>query len=247
MNWNFVTASFGENRFHESAERLISQAKKMGVFSDFFLVTEQNLDLFAPRISQKYGNFLNSSCKGYGFYSWKSEIVYSILNNKLGDGVMYVDAGCELNSRFLARMRLRFMMNKAEEIGFFHVLKYRELEYTKRRVLDYFSLSPSDSSSWQIQATWFLLSSKGGIDVARKWTEACLTDIQILDDSLGEEQDEFIEHRYDQSVFSCLLKSMGVSPNKHNPCFRPVSLKSKIRCYLHPVWSARNRSGVSIQ
>lgn len=247
MDWVFVTASFGESRFHDSAERLISQARKMGVFSEYRHITDRNLAQFAPRVSRKYGSFLNSNCKGYGFYSWKSELVYSILKEKIGSGVMYVDAGCELNSRFFARLHLRYIMKKAKEIGFFHVLKYRESEYTKRRVLDYFSLSPSDTSSWQVQATWFLLSGRMGVSVAEKWAEACLSDITLLDDTLGVESDEFIENRHDQSVFSCLLKSMGISPNRHSPCFRPVSLKSKVKCYLHPVWSARNRSGASIQ
>jgi hypothetical protein len=219
----------------------------MGVFFKFVHVKESNILNYAPRISEKYGSFLTSSCKGYGYYSWKSEIVYSILNEYPRCGVMYVDAGCEINSRFIARMRLQLMMKKAQDCGFFHVLKYPEVQYTKRRVFDYFSLGASHFFSSQIQATWFLISGNQGKQIASKWVQACLSDIKMLDDSLDQESDLFIENRYDQSVLSCLLKSMDISPSKHSPCFRPISLKSKIKCYLHPVWSARNRSGVSIQ
>ena len=247
MNWIFVTASFGEARFHDSAKRLLSQAKRMGIFDDFIHVTDSNLDEYAPRVFELYASSLNSKTIGYGFYTWKPEIVLTLLERNFGSGVMYVDAGCEMNSKWFARLRLRLMTLNTRNGGFFHKLNYPESYYTKKYVLDYFSLKESQKNSTQIQATWFLLSGEKGRRIAQNWVDACLSSLRLVDDSIDSENDEFIENRYDQSVLSCLLKVSGIKPKTHVPCYRPITLGSKIRCYFHPVWSSRNRSGVSIQ
>jgi hypothetical protein len=247
MEWIFVTASFGEKKFHEAAERLISQAESTALFTKFVHITEENLPYFAPKVFDRYAEFLRPDCKGFGYYSWKPEALATILQTYPNAGLMYADAGCEINSKALTRLRLRLMMQRSRNSGFFHVLKYPELEFTKSRVLQHFRLSEEDCLSGQFQATWFLLSGEFGQRIAKEWSAACLLGIEMVDDTLSVESTKFIENRHDQSVLSCLLKSMKVKPTNHRPCYRPVSWGSKIRCYLHPIWSARNRSGESIQ
>jgi hypothetical protein len=247
MQWILVTASFGAERFHESARRLVDQARLMGLFTHIVHVTESNIGDFAPKVWKKYKNFLNSRCTGFGFYAWKPEIVNSVLLKNPGFGVIYVDAGCELNGRFVARLRLKRLMRKTKNGGHFHVLKYPEIQYTKRKVLEFFSIEKEDAVSWQVQATWFMLSGVIGREISDRWLESCLIDISMVDDSARDEHEDFVENRYDQSLLSCVVKSMKIKPSRLRPCFRPLTFTSTVRCYLHPVWSARNRTGVSIQ
>jgi hypothetical protein len=247
MEWVFVTASFGDKKFHQAAERLISQANSMALFTRFVHITEENLLHFAPKVSESYGEFLRPNCKGYGYYSWKPEALATVLQTYPNAGLMYADAGCEINSKFLARLRLRLMMERSRNACFFHALKYPELEFTKTKILQHFQLSEEDCWSGQFQATWFLLSGELGKRITEEWSATCLLGIEMVDDTLGAESPKFIENRHDQSVLSCLLKSMRIKPRNHRPCYKPVSWSSKVRCYLHPIWSARNRSGESIQ
>lgn len=247
MKWILVTASFGGDNFRASAERMLRQANRLHLFEQVVHVTEANLPEFAPLIWDKYQKYLVPNSVGYGFYSWKSEIVYTVLKANPDFGVMYIDAGCEINTNFIARQRLKFFMMKAKNGHFFHVLNYPEKAYTKNKVMEYFQLSPRDRESPQIQATWFLLSGNLGREISRKWSSSTLESIQLSNDEIGIEDESFIQHRYDQSLLSCVVKSLRIQPTTHRPCFLPVSFKSRVRCFIHPVWSARNRSGIPIQ
>lgn len=246
MNWVFLTASFGEKRFHDSAVRLIRQAHEMNIFHEIIHVTERELDEYAPQVKKKYGSILNSKHPGFGYYSWKPEIVETALRVFPESGVIYVDAGCELNNRSLAKLHLKWILIRAKSGEFFHTLDYPERQYTKRSVLEYFSLKEGDASSAQFQATWFALSGSKGKFIAESWKSGVLADKTMIDDSTWVEDESYIEHRYDQSVLSCTLKSIGIKAKMHRPCHRPLSPLSKINCYIHPIWSARNRSGKSI-
>jgi len=108
-------------------------------------------------------------------------------------------------------------------------------------------IEKEDAVSWQVQATWFMLSGEIGREISDRWLESCLIDISMVDDSTRDEREDFVENRYDQSLLSCVVKSMKIKPSRLRPCFRPLTFTSTVRCYLHPVWSARNRTGVSIQ
>ncbi len=247
MDWILLTASFGDSRYHDSAKRLLQQSKYIKEFSKRIHISEVNLAEFAPITKDHYRKCLSSSVTGYGYFSWKPEIVTTALKLYPNHGVAYVDAGCELNSRFFARLRLKQILNKASDGSFFHTLNYQEREYTKGRVLDYFNLEESDRLSPQIQATWFLLKGDVGKEISKRWLDAALAGIEMLDDSIDSESPHFIAHRHDQSLLSCAAKSMKIVPKRHKPCYRPLTLASRIQCNLHPIWSSRNRSGQSIQ
>ena len=247
MEWIFLTASFGGENFHEAALRLIDQSKQIREFSKRIYVNEENLEEFAPKTKNQYSDLLNSSVPGFGYFSWKPEIVNTVLNRYPECGVAYVDAGCELNSSFLAKVRLKQFLKKAKNGSYFHTLNYQEQMYTKKLVLDYFDLSDTDRRSPQIQATWFLISGQLGKEISNRWLSAALKGREMLDDSSDLESLEFKGHRHDQSLLSCAAKSMQIQPKRHKPCFRPLTLASRIQCNLHPIWSSRNRSGQSIQ
>lgn len=247
MRWILVTASFGGLNFHDAAQRVIKQGENLNLFDSYIHVHEENLSEFAPRTLINYRKLLNSSIPGYGYFAWKPEIIDTVFKLYPDCGVVYIDAGCELNHKLIAKMRLRWFLKIASKGTFLHVLKYSEKSHTKKKVLEHFKLNSIDSSSPQFQATWFMLSGIKGREIAKSWADASLLDLNMIDDSRFAEDSEFVAHRHDQSIFSCVLKSMKIKPNRHRPCFRPLTPLSRINCYLHPIWSARNKSGESIQ
>lgn len=247
MDWILLTASFGAQNYHDSAVRLLEQSKSVKLFANRIHVNEENLKDFAPTVTKKYSDLLNPQTPGHGYFAWKPEIVNFVLNKYPRYGVAYIDAGCELNSSLIARMRLKRFFSLAKSGSLFHVLNYPERAYTKRRVLDYFTLDENNRRSPQIQATWFFLCGEVGRELSNRWLDATLADQNMIDDSKDSEDPEYIGHRYDQSLLSCVVKSMKIKPSSINPCYRPVTFASRINCYLHPIWSSRNRSGISIQ
>ena len=137
MEWVFVTATFGSDDFLASGRRILSQARKMNLFSDYILVNDTNLKDYAPVISQKYKNYLNSKTTGYGYYSWKPEIIFRLLQLHPSKGICYVDAGCEINHNFIALCRFKLWQGKAAKVGYLvHELNYPESTYTKKEVLN---------------------------------------------------------------------------------------------------------------
>lgn len=246
MNWIFFTASFGADLYHEAARRIIDQSKSFGVFSKFVHLTDENLEEFAPETITKYEKYFSPRFRGYGYYSWKAEALKTILKTNPGEGVFYADAGCELNNNPIAKIRLSAILKTARRGHFFHALDYPEVLYTKRKTLDYFRLTLDQRMSSQFQATWFAVSGQLGLSIADRWANGILGGIELIDDSIGHEDLTFVEHRHDQSILSCTLKTMGFRPRKHKPCFRPETPLSSLNCYFHPIWSARNRSGYSI-
>ena len=246
MKWILITAAFGSTDYHDSANRLVRQAEKFNLFDKCIVVNEANLGEFAPRILKKYGELLNSNVSGFGYFAWKPEIIQTVFEKHPEGGVFYVDAGCELNFNLITKLRLRRFLRAAKKGSFFHTLNYPEVVHTKNKVLEYFQINTLDSLSPQIQATWFLLSGPRGKKITKIWLETTLKDLAFIDDSRFDENENFSSHRHDQSILSCIIKSIKVKPNNHRPCYRPLTPLSKINCYLHPVWSARNRSGSSI-
>lgn len=246
MNWVLLTASFGEERFHKSAQRLVRQAQESELFKNIVHITEQELERYAPVVTSKYSSLLNSKHPGFGYFSWKSEIVDTALKHFPDSGILYVDAGCELNYRQIAKLHLYWILSWAKSGDFFHTLDYPEKRYTKRLVLDYFSLSDDEANSPQFQATWFALAGERGRLIAETWKNGVIAGQAMIDDTSSQEDKSYVGHRYDQSVLSCSLKSLGIKARRHRPCYRPVSLLSSVNCYFHPIWSARNRSGESI-
>jgi hypothetical protein len=74
-------------------------------------------------------------------------------------------------------------------------------------------------------------------------------DISFLDFSNeGKNESEyFIEHRFDQSIFSMVLKSFGIRPLARYVPVDGHSLKSQFRGLFHPIWTSRNRYGNTIK
>ena len=118
--WILVTASFGKDEFHDSASRLISQARTFRIFDEIIHVNERNIQQYAPYFSQRCDEYSLNSTKGFGFYSWKPEIVDSISRLFPLHGIAYIDAGCEMNNNSFTRFRLKKMLKSTKNGGFFH-------------------------------------------------------------------------------------------------------------------------------
>lgn len=243
-----ITAGLGSINHILAGRRVAEAAKKFSGLSFIKSYEDSDLNKFAPMVSKEYAGTLNSLTKGYGYFAWKPELVLSTLRNPDLDldMVIWVDAGCELNSNAITRARFSSLVNRSLKRGYyFYDLDYPEEQYTKRDVLLKF---PNVSSKTrQVQATFFMVT-KAHVQLIENWTTCVLENIKNIDlsPSLDKESASFIEHRFDQSLLSLIVKTENLEISNSRPFGGINSLRSLLHGLISPVWTIRNRTGDSL-
>jgi hypothetical protein len=250
-SWLLITAGFGSSEMEGAALRVKKQAESLGLLDQVTAITTKDLAAACPLVWAKYSQYLAPSHKGYGYFSWKVELVYGALHGNFGDfdGVIWVDAGCEIFNSPWTRARLKRWMKNTEKTGtFLYTLDTPEQDFTKSLAFEEFpELDPNDRSP-QVQATWFMLHGEIGREITEKWLEVSLKDIALLDLSPSPkgEVSTFVEHRFDQALLSLLIKSLKQAVDSYFPCSGNSGIRSRIRGVIHPIWTSRNRTATSL-
>ncbi len=231
--------------------RVIKQAQGFNTFTEYKLLTTENLPTLCPKIQRNYLDVLNQSTRGFGFMSWKAELTYRVLKEHQGEVLyLWVDAGCEMFPTLIGKFTMKRYLRRLERDGYLYfTLKTPEVAHTKVSLFDYFpSLTKTDTSP-QAQTTFFGLYGEIGRTIAQRWFDVVSSDIATVN-----EQDSFafdgsaVKHRHDQSVFSLVLKEMGLMHN-----LKPIKsgksaipFLNKLKYLTQPVLACRNRTGKSI-
>ena len=251
-DWLLVTFGAGLPNWRAAAKRLGRQASESGAFAQTLVYTERELASEYPDFARQHREVLSARVRGFGYWIWKPYLLWKTLEfaSRSGlSGVAYLDAGCELNlTSEAARLRLLNYQQMALRDGVFamHLAGYPEREWTRLAVMDHFGLSIADRDAPQVQGTPMLPASTDGIALARTWFESCVQDDYFLarDAKKDEVQEpDFRDHRHDQSLFSCLVKTQGIETIPDETFWAPDWANSG-RDY--PLWAARNRTRVSI-
>lgn len=250
-NWVLATAGITEGPLRDASVRLLNQAREFKEFSAFVQITEDNIHETCPATFAAYGDYLNKETRGYGYYAWKAEVIHRCLQGVFGecDGVVWIDAGCEMNINLLSTQIMGRIFNSAiKNGGWFYEIQTPEELYTKRDVIMRFPSIREIRPGNQVQANFFVMHGERGEELARRWKYLALEKISNLDFSpstLGESE-SFVEHRNDQSLLSVLVKSMDYQVSRFVPPSKPQSILGTVKGLISPVWIARNRSGDSI-
>lgn len=245
-----VTAGVGSSSFEKAAIRVSRKLSLFPQITKSVAVTTSELVRVCPKVSETYGNYLNDQTRGFGYMTYKAEIVNNAFNGMWGpcEGVIWVDAGCEVLANPLTSMRLNYFLRHAKRHGVAcFTLDTPEIKYTKRDLFNRFPNIDPLRAGPQIQTTWFALYGSKGKQISEQWLEIVLEGIGLMDlsPSISGEFPEFIENRYDQSAFSLTCKSAHVPVMRYKPASGIGSWKSKLRAFSHPFWTSRNRSGSS--
>lgn len=251
FKWIVVTAGVGSPEIEAAALRVASAAEKLPGVARSIAVLTDDLAAVCPKTKQVYGHLQNSSHRGYGYMAYKSEIVGNAFDSFWGDfdGVIWIDAGCEILINPLSSLRMKYFQKFARKNGAFtFVLQSLEIEHTKRDLFERFKLINPKEAGNQIQSTWFLLTGEKGKRISRLWSEVTLENTNFLSDEKSKlpEFPEFKVNRTDQSVFSLTCKTFGVLISSYVPAAGSGSILGKIRAATHPIWVSRNRTGKTI-
>jgi hypothetical protein len=254
MKVKLVTFSDGSHGLRAAGKRLVKQADATGWFhypSEHW--TLKTLRTKMPEFVMEHQNFMKVHPKGLGLWIWKPAILsYLVSQLEEGEAVLLLDAGCQLNSTKESNLRFNdyldlcmandmLLMQLNENSFGFNDLT--DAAWTKRSVLD--ALDPLSTSRLtnQIQSgIIFATKSARSEKVSKMWLDYCVNSNYsfLLNSSGGEPQSkEFMQHRWEQSIISLIVKSEGIVPLADETYFYP-NWSNGLK---FPIWAMRNRSG----
>ena len=230
MSINFITFGGGNKKYIEAGQRLTNQASNLNLFNKITLYTDEDLkndNIFWD----KHSTFTNN--RGYGYWLWKPYIIKKTIDQlKDGDILLYLDAGCEIDTRNKDKISFYLELVKTDYlIGTYTA--YMEKQYNKMDLILYLDmLDDKYLNTYQHQAGLILIfiCDKTRSLINEWYNIGC--DYHNIDDSqsINKNLDCFKEHRHDQSIFSLLTKKYNL--------FSKYSLEECINI-------ARNLSSVS--
>ena len=209
--------------------------KKEAIESGWFdTVTVYGPEILDKDFKEKFKHILSHS-RGAGYWIWKLYIIQKKLNEiNENDILIYLDAGCSINSKGKKRLDEYIdMLNKSDEgIISFQISHLPEKHWTTKEIFQYFNVDINSdiANSGQIV---------GGIQVMKKNEnlKKLLNQLQKVydDNSLlvtdfynkHNQMSYFKENRHEQSIFSIIRKL-------HNP----IILEDET--YFRNNWDNRN-------
>lgn len=247
----FVTFGAGRSGWIGAAKRITAEAEKTGLFEFCFNLDEEWLKTWDPEI-HKIGLNLrkNQQPRGFGYWTWKPSVLLWAHLNFPNHQIVYVDAGSEFQfgeENLKSLVDLLCYANHCSGVAF-SLPQHLEKNWTKKDLLDKLQVSDNHMNSPQIQSGFLALNSnskrraliKSWRDIAFLEDGFYFTDKSRVKNNIG-----FIEHRHDQSILSCLWKSLDF-PSIEDPSqpssssnFGIIAYRNNSRLRMNSIWPLR--------
>lgn len=246
----------GSSDFHAAARRLKKQARSSKKFGKIHVFTENNIP-GGQKFYRKHKQFISENPRGFGLWIWKPYLINWVQNRTVTNRtIIYLDAGVYLNlSTIPARKRFDDYLRIAwrQKVLAFHLnpdqyasqgfSDLRETTWSRTDLLDSLQISNEDRESTQIEAGVMVFrNSRETRQLTKEWLSLMENNHYEFLKEPGQENQPpgFIEHRFDQAVFSALLKSRGYKTLPAENWFFPDWFSAGAG---YPFWSARMRTG----
>lgn len=235
----------------KSANRLTNEIKKAAIFKTVNLYGKTELQA-NRELWDNFGSFFEDPKfrSGYGHWLWKPLIIMDLMIRiNEGDGILYLDAGSHLNfANQAARSTFNQYLTTAQEkrsIVFEVNSGARERDYSHPSLLRAMKLSEHDCNTPQLEAgAIFLIKDQKSQDFLKEWLHWCTREnfLFLLNQDYSIDGKEH-RGRYDQSIMSCLYKSMNMYVGDGKTYFHPHWTRDG---GSYPIWHTRQRSGRKI-
>ena len=214
MTNQYIFLTFGNQKYYNSLNRIKNEALSFNIFDKILIYNDLNLKNDFSDFWQSHENFITNNPRGYGYWIWKSYLVLKTLETmNENDILVYADAGCSLNNHGINRLNEYFEIVKNSNYGILSFeLGFLEKIYTK---MDAFHELKMDKNQYlnskQIMATIFILKKcNHTIKLINEWYKfVCIYHLVDDSESNSKNDENFIEHRHDQSIFSLIRKKYG--------------------------------------
>jgi len=202
--------SYGDHNYMSQKDIFFSTAVESGFFDKIIVYGPEDMDRdFVIQFTSILRN-----AKGGGYWIWKPYFVRKVFETlPEGDVLIYCDVGCLINQNGKKRFEDYIeLLSKSKTGSLAFELPHKEVEYTKQEVFNFFDSPSNIIHTNQLMATVFLLKKcDHSMLLVNKWFETLCTfpEAFIDDHDPVIKNEEFIDARHDQSVFSIIRKWYG--------------------------------------
>lgn len=241
----------GSDDFKGAAHRLGKQANNLEIFNDVYVLDSASLSQLSIRYKQDLAKITRLTHYPLYYRAIKPWAILYFMEDsgKKYDVVFYIDAGCELPNNFVAKLRLKKIIKKVYKYGAIaERTRYKESTYSRKNLIDAFEPLSSIDYVGQIQSTWTMFKNTDeNIKFMLEWIELSDPKYNYWQDPVGDELNDqypnFIENRWDQSIFSLLYKKYHL-PTK-NTFWEYGGKFGNLRGLSIPIHATRNKTGKS--
>jgi hypothetical protein len=218
-----------------SWKRITQEAQNTGMFETIKCLSEDDLD---SDWKSKHLDFCLNNKRGFGFYIWKSQVVYQSLCSLPENEIMlYTDAGCWIIDKNKDRFNYYKEKLVDKDILIFspgNLYGFRDRSFTKKDLLTHMNHT---EDTFQPEGGILLIkNNENSRNFMRQWVEICTSNNYHFvndDPSIEPNYPEFIDHRHDQSIISIL-----VHQNPDKVCVMATELYDPC---MYPIYAARDR------
>jgi hypothetical protein len=209
MKINKYLLSFSTSNFIKFQKRLLFSAKITNNFKGFFTLSPNEID---DGYFKHYDATFWQKSRGYGYWLWKPYFLLKYVKKiDFNDYLVYIDTGVVILRNI--NILIKSMEKNQQDIMSFY-LPVVEKQWTKKDLFLRLNLNQEKYyDSNQVLASFFIIKKTTlTIKFLEEFLSVCENTSNIDDNSILKNDDFFIEHRHDQSVFSLLIKKYNFLP-----------------------------------
>lgn len=225
---------YGDNKFFQSKIRLSNELTNLGYETKIFGPEDLDED-FKTRFVSILGQ---RRIGGYGI--WRPYIIRKELDRmKEGDFLIYIDAGCSINSNGKQRINEYLNMLEKSEYGIISFeVPHIEREFTTKQVFEYFDADESIQNSNQLMDTVLIMKKCDHLEkVVDLWLKAVYDFPEMFTDCFNSKQASYFkDHRHEQSVLSVIRKIHGSIVLDDETWFPQFGSEKSLK---YPFWATR--------
>ena len=218
-----VLCTFADGKKFQT-KRIVNEAEKSEYFDD--VISYSSTDLKPSWNCEKVGrinfdiNFVRKASRGYGYWTWKPYIILRALceNCKDGDVLVYSDSGSSIQPFMTTKMMeyVKIVEGNTPILGF--PMLHKEKFWSKGDVIDrVFNNTSVEEKNIALNSTPYQFTSAilivrkcpAVVEFIKEWhTIAQENNHRYIDDSpsLNNKDEDVVENRHDQTIFSLLCK-----------------------------------------
>ena len=219
---HFIT--FGDSQFESTRNRLLNEAKNANFFASVTGYHEGHEDM--KDFFRKHRGFIASHPRGYGYWIWKSHAVLAAFNRtNMNDIIVFADVSSKIFPEGSSRFHQYTSLATSNDLVAFKS-RYKESHWTKGDVIHELGCNEECQNSSQIMASiFFIRKCPRMIKFVKHWATCVQQDnYHLITDGSSKTSNlpGFQEARYDQSLFSILIKTrlkanIMLLPNEVDP------------------------------
>jgi len=239
---HFIT--YGNENFEQSKKRILLEAENFKEFDTINGYGPSNIDQSQFSDEWKEVFLMN---RGGGYWIWRPYIIQDTLDKiEENDFVIYLDAGCTLNTAGKKRFYEYLNSLNASNYGIlsFQMSSHSENVWTTKEIFDYFHLeigSNIGNSGQYVGGVLVMQKNKHLLDYMEKYKDVIYKQPYLCSDKYNSQQKylRFNDNRHEQSVTSVLRKIMGSHVIVGDESWKPPFGTGESLQY--PFWATRKR------